>query len=188
MLIVFEGIDGSGKTTQVKLFPADEKISFPRYNTIIGKLIRWLLYHQTKNQYLFVLLFALDRFLAKPMIKRWLAADKTVVLDRYTFSSMAHQGARNKKLIDWIYWLEFKVFRLPYPNTIILLKIDPEVSQKLMKERHKDMAEADLAYQQETAKLYDELAQKYKFTVINCLDDKNQLKSPSQIHLEIDEY
>lgn len=188
MLIVFEGIDGSGKSTQVKLFPADKKLSFPRYNTAVGKLIRFIYFHHWFNYlspYLTAFLFALDRFLAKSLINDWLKSGQTVVLDRYTYSSMAHQGAKQKKLIDWIYWLEFKVFRLPLPDKVIYLKIDPQTSRRLMAGRHKDLAEADLAYQKATAKLYEILSKKYKFTVINCVDSKNRLLSKDDVRRKI---
>ncbi|OIN89106.1 dTMP kinase [Candidatus Beckwithbacteria bacterium CG22_combo_CG10-13_8_21_14_all_01_47_9] len=187
-LIVFEGIDGSGKSTQVKLFPADKKLSFPRYDTLVGKLIRFIYFHNLFNRlspYVTTFLFAFDRWLAKPIIIGWLKQGKTIVLDRYTYSSLAHQGSKQKNLINWIYWLEFKMFRLPQPDKVIYLKIDPVVAQKLMKARRKDMAEADLAYQQATARLYEFLAKKFNFTVINCLDSKNRLLSKDDVRRKI---
>ena len=107
------------------------------------------------------------------------------MLDRYTFSSMAHQGAKQKNLIGWIYWLEFKVFHLPVPDKVIYLKIDPAVSRRLMAKRHKDMAETDFVYQQKTARLYDALAKKYRFAVIDCLDSKNRLLSKDDVRRKI---
>jgi len=187
-LIDFEGIDGSGKSTQVKLFAADAKLSFPRYNTVIGKLIKLIYFH---NFYHWLSpkftawLFAFDRWLAKPIIKRWLEQGKTVALDRYTFSSMAHQGARDKHLVDWIYWLEFKWFKLPFPDQVVYFKIDPAISRRLMARRRKDLAEADFEYQQQTAALYDHLAGKYKFIVINCLDSKNRLLSKDDVRQKV---
>ena len=188
MLIVFEGIDASGKSTQVKLFRADKKLSFPRYDTWVGRLIRFIYFHNLFNRlspYATAFLFALDRWLAKPIIIGWLKQGKTVALDRYTYSSLAHQGARQKKLIDWIYWLEFKVFRLPVPDKVIYLKIDPQMSQRLMKSRHKDKAETDFIYQKATAKLYEVLAKRFKFTVINCLDSKKRLLSKNDVRQKI---
>ena len=188
MLVVFEGIDGSGKSTQVKLFPADKKLSFPRYGTLIGKLIRFIYFHNLFNRlspYVTAFLFALDRFLAKPLINSWLKSGKTVVLDRWTYSSLAHQGARQKKLIGWIDWLEFKIFNLPRPDQVVYLKIDPQVAQQLMAGRRQDRAEADLIYQQAVARLYNRLAKKYKFIVINCLDAKKKLLSKDNVRRKI---
>ncbi len=192
-LIDFEGIDGSGKTTQVKLFPADKKLSFPRYEKPVGKLIKLILtqkWASRLNPYWVAFLFAFDRFLAKPTVSNWLKEGKTVVLDRYTYSSMAHQGAKlkgkeQKKLIDWIDWLENKFFKLPQADKVIFLKIPPQVSRQMMKERRKDLADADYQYQLASANLYDELAKRYKFTVINCLDSKNKLLSKDDVAKKI---
>ena len=193
MLIVFEGIDGSGKSTQAKLFPADYKLAFPRYDTLAGKLIR-LIYTQKWasriNPYVTAWLFAFDRFLAKPLINRWLESGQTVVLDRYTYSSMAHQGAKldgreRQRLIDWIDWLENKLFRLPRADKVIYLKVPAQISKKLMRSRRKDLAEADFAYQQKTAKVYLILAERYKFTVIDCLDKQNHLLSKNDVAKKI---
>lgn len=187
-LIVFEGIDGSGKSTQAKLFPADSKLAFPRYHTFVGRLIKIVLTKKWASQLnprAVAFLFGLDRWLAKPMITGWLKQGQTVVLDRYTYSSLAHQGAKQKNLIDWIYWLEFKVFRMPLPDKVIYLKIDPAVSRRLMAGRNKDLAEADFKYQQATAKLYQALAKKYHFTVINCVDNKNRLLSKDDVRRKI---
>ena len=187
-LIVFEGIDGSGKSTQAKLFPVDYKLSFPRYDALVGRLIRFIYFHNLFNHlspYATAFLFAFDRWLAKPLINQWLSQGKTVLLDRYTYSSLAHQGARQKNLINWIYWLEFKVFRLPVPDKVIYLKIDPQMSRRLMKSRRKDKAEADFIYQQKTALLYEQLAKKFHFTVINCLDSKKRLLSKDDVAKKI---
>jgi dTMP kinase len=192
-LIVFEGIDGSGKTTQVKLFPADKKLSFPRYEKFVGKLIKLVLtqkWASKVNPYLVAFLFAFDRFLAKSTINKWLQKGKTVVLDRYTYSSMAHQGAKlkgkaQKKIVDWIDWLENRLLRLPQADKVIYLKIAPEVSQKMMAARRKDLADADLAYQRASAQLYDELAKRYKFIVIDCLDNNQKLLSQEKIAQKI---
>ena len=192
-LIVFEGIDGSGKSTQVKLFPADYKLSFPRYETFEGGLIRLVLTQKwlsRLNPYWVAFLYAFDRFLAKPVINNWLARGKTVVLDRYTYSSLAHQGAKlkgaeQKRLTDWIDWLEFKLFNLPRSDKVIYFNLPPAVTQKLMKDRRKDLADADFAYQKATAKLYQGLAKKYRFTVIDCLDSKKRLLSKSDVKQKV---
>lgn len=192
-LIVFEGIDGSGKSTQVKLFPADFKLAFPRYQTFVGRLIRLVLTQRrfsNLNPYLVACLFAFDRFLAKPTINHWLKTGKNVAIDRYTFSSMAHQGAKlegeaQKRLIGWIDWLENKLFKLPQADRVIYLNVPPQVTRKLMRLRRKDLAEADFDYQQKTAGLYQNLAKKYRFTVIDCLGSKKRLLSKSDVKQKV---
>ncbi len=193
MLVVFEGIDGSGKSTQVKLFPADHKLAFPRYDKFVGKIIRLVLtqaWISRLSPYLVAFLFGLDRFLAKSLINSWLKSGKTVALDRYTWSSMAHQGAKlegkeRKKLIDWISWLENKLFRLPRADKVIYLKVPPQITKKLMRSRQKDLAEADFAYQKKTAAVYLSLAERYKFTVIDCLDRQKRLLSKNDVAKKI---
>lgn len=193
MLVVIEGIDGSGKSTQVKLLSADRKISFPRYDKFFGKIIKIILrerWGRKISPYLVSFLFAIDRLMAKPLINGWLKEGKLVVIDRYTASSMAHQGAKltgaaRQKLIDWIDWLENKLFCLPQADRVIYLKVPAEVTRKLMLSRKKkDTAEKDFAYQKETAKVYENLAKKFKFTVIDCLAE-NKLSSKDVINRRI---
>ena len=154
-LIVIEGVDGSGKSTQVKLLKADHKLAFPRYNKLLGKIIQYLL-HRKYGQRI----------------------------------SQAHQGAKLKgrqreRLINWIGWLENKLFKLPQPDQVIYLKVPAQVTKTLMKSRKKkDMAEKDFAYQKETVKVYEELAKRFNFTVIECLV-KNELLSKQAINRKI---
>jgi len=194
MLVVIEGIDGSGKSTQAKLLKADFLLAFPRYDKFFGKIIRYLLhrkYGQKINPYVLAFLFAADRLAAKPMIKRWLKEGKTVVLDRYTGSSQAHQGAKltgaaRQKLIDWIDWLENRIFKLPCPDQVFLLNLGPETSRKLLNARwrQKDAAEKDFDYQQKTYELYCQLAKQQKWQIINCVK-QGKLLTAKEIHEQI---
>lgn len=194
MLIVLEGIDGSGKSTQAKLLKADFLLAFPRYEKIFGKIIKYLLHlkcGQKVNPYMLAFLFAADRFCAKPLINRWLKASKTVVLDRYTGSSQAHQGvkltgAAQQKLIDWIDWLENRIFKLPRPDQVFLLNLGPETSRKLLnaRRRQKDEAEKDFDYQQKAYQLYCQLAKRKKWQIINCVK-QGKLLTPKEIHEQI---
>lgn len=192
-LIVLEGIDGSGKSTQAKLLKADYRLAFPRYDKFFGKIIKWLLhlkYGQKINPYVLAFLFASDRFCAKPLINCRLKEGKTVVLDRYTGSSQAHQGAKfstkkQQEIIDWIDWLENKLFHLPQPDKVILLNVPPKISKKLMQtRREKDAAEKDFNYQQKTFQLYCQLAKVKKWQIINCVKEE-KLLAPKEIHAQI---
>ncbi len=116
-LVVFEGIDGSGKTTQVLLLlkylrnpPAGGKIpfshySFPRYSEPWGKMIRRYLNGEfgnvnSVNPYLAAALYAGDRLMACPSINVDLKAGKIVVCDRYIGSNIAHQAAKVESPAD----------------------------------------------------------------------------------------
>lgn len=192
MLIVIEGIDGSGKSTQAKLLKADYRLAFPRYDKLFGKIIKWLLhlkYGQKINPYVLAFLFAADRFCAKSLINCRLKEGKTVVLDRYTGSSQAHQGAKltgaaQQKIIDWIDWLENKFFKLPQADKVIYLNVPSQISKKLMRSRQKDAAEKDYIYQQKAYQLYCQLAKRKKWQIINCVN-KGKLLTPKEIHAQI---
>ena len=108
MLIVIEGLDGAGKSTQVKMMreylekrcPRLEYIHFPRYDApvyggLIGKFLRGGFGEIDKvHPQLVALLFAEDRHGAAEEIKRVLASGGTVLLDRYVYSNIAYQCAK----------------------------------------------------------------------------------------------
>ena len=105
--IALEGIDGSGKRTQLDMLAralsergiALSEISFPRYEGFFGSLIAQFLNGDfgpldTIDAHFSALLYAGDRYEAKPTIEANLANGRTVLADRYVGSNLAHQGAR----------------------------------------------------------------------------------------------
>lgn len=142
-LFVIEGVDGAGKSTQIKLlrdFFAGkgydcEYMHFPRTETpYFGGLIARFLRGEfgSLNQvdpYLVAMLYAGDRKDASAMISDWLSADKIVLLDRYTYSNIAYQCAKlteasdQAKLMEWILALEFVHFSIPQPGLNIFLDV-----------------------------------------------------------------
>ena len=143
MLIVLEGLDGAGKSTQVKMlkeyllqrFPDLEYIHFPRYEApVYGDLISRFLRGEfggnaEVHPQLVALLFAEDRHGAAPSMKEALAAGKTVLLDRYVYSNIAYQCAKLKdpadkaRLRDWIFNTEYGDFALPVPDLNLFLDV-----------------------------------------------------------------
>ena len=143
MLIVLEGLDGAGKSTQVKklrtylesLFGNLEYIHFPRYDApVYGELISRFLRgdfgsNDTVHPQLVALLFAEDRHGAAPEMKRTLASGGNVLLDRYVYSNIAYQCAklRNSEeaadLREWIFNTEYGDFDLPRPDLNIFLDV-----------------------------------------------------------------
>ena len=118
-LIVFEGPDGSGKTTQAKLLlnyfknpPAGGKIpsayiSFPRYDKPWGKMVsKYLAGDFGKlsevDPYFASMFYARDRADAAPMISGWIRDGKIVVCNRYVGSNIGHMGAKIKNQISKI--------------------------------------------------------------------------------------
>ena len=143
MLFVLEGLDGAGKSTQVKMLRAylEEKfgtleyIHFPRYDApvfgdLIGKFLRggFGAIDQVHPQ-LVALLFAEDRHEAAPVMCEALDAGKAVLLDRYVYSNIAYQCAKlsdageAESLRDWIFDTEYRHFRLPQPDLNLFLDV-----------------------------------------------------------------
>ena len=143
MLVVLEGLDGAGKSTQVKklraylesIFGNLEYIHFPRYDSpVYGDLISRFLRgdfgsNEAVHPQLVALLFAEDRHGAAPQMKDVLAGGGTVLLDRYVYSNIAYQCAKVKDskeaedLRDWIFNTEYGDFELPKPDLNIFLDV-----------------------------------------------------------------
>jgi len=143
MLVVLEGLDGAGKSTQVKrlreylesLFGDIEYIHFPRYDApVYGSLISRFLRgdfgsNAAVHPQLVALLFAEDRHGAAPQMKRSLCDGKTVLLDRYVYSNIAYQCAKLSDpeevsdLREWIFNTEYGDFDLPVPDLNIFLDV-----------------------------------------------------------------
>ena len=143
MLIVLEGLDGAGKSTQVRMLKEYltqrcgelEYIHFPRYDApVYGDLISRFLRgdfgaNDAVHPQLVALLFAEDRHGAAPLIREALEEGKTVLLDRYVYSNIAYQCAKlkdmvaRKRLRDWIFNTEYGDFQLPVPDLNLFLDV-----------------------------------------------------------------
>ena len=143
MLIVIEGLDGAGKSTQVRLMkeyleqvcPSLEYIHFPRYGApvyggLIGKFLRGGFGQIDKvHPQLVALLFAEDRHGAAPEMRKAIADGGTVLLDRYVYSNIAYQCAKMpdeesaEDLREWILNTEYGQFDLPRPDLNIFLDV-----------------------------------------------------------------
>jgi len=206
-LIVVDGTDGSGKTTQVKLLfnylkqkqIAVETMDFPRYENVYGKIVKAILtsqWGQRLSPYLVALPFAMDRRAAKGEILEWLEADKVIIADRYATSSLAHQGAKlegkqREKLMKWIEKLEYGFNQLVKEDLVIFLSLPFQVSQQLIKQRLKnkgkrDLADVDVEYQRKVVGVYNQMAKKNKhWRAIKCVDIKGKLLSRQVVHKKI---
>lgn len=143
MLVVLEGLDGAGKSTQVKrlrsylesIYGTLEYIHFPRYDApVYGDLISRFLRgdfgsNENVHPQLVALLFAEDRHGAAPGMKASLAEGKCVLLDRYVYSNIAYQCAKladkeeAETLREWIFNTEYGSFELPRPDLNIFLDV-----------------------------------------------------------------
>ena len=208
-LIALEGIDGSGKRTQLDLlanaletrgFPT-RRVSFPQYETLYGKLIGSYLNGEfgpltAVDPHLSALLYAGNRLEAKPELEAALAEEKIVLADRYIGSNLAHQTARvpaeqRDEFLDWVKRLEYGLYALPAEDLVIYLRVPAEKAQELIglksarsytNLKH-DIQEADTKHLQETASIYDRLATEPKWVRIDCINPASGvLYSPGEIH------
>lgn len=154
MFIVLEGLDGAGKSTQIRMLRqlfADrgvesEYVHFPRFDSpVYGQLIARFLRGefggvQEVDPYLVALIFAGDRADAAPQIRQWLAEGKAVVLDRYVYSNVGFQcaklpaGEERDRLADWIVNLEFGYNALPRPDLSLFLDVPFAFTERKLSE------------------------------------------------------
>lgn len=157
MLIVLEGLDGAGKTTQVKLLQnyfklqgkSVEYLHFPRFDApVFGEMIAAFLRGEfgildSVHPHLVALLFAEDRNDAADIIYRWLNEGRVVLLDRYVYSNIAFQCAKlateqqREYLRNKILEMEYEHFGIPKPDVNIFLDVPLSVTKKRLEDSRK---------------------------------------------------
>ena len=184
-LIVFEGIDGSGKSTQAALLLKRlkaEYIDFPQYGNWSASFVeKYLRGEIAADPFQASVFFALDRFSAKEKIVSWLESGSNVISNRYVHSSIAHLGAKMEergKFFSWIERLEFEILGLPKPDLVLLLDmpaqggmVGKKGKREYLKGRKMDIHEADMEQQEEAAKIYKRLAENEGWVRIECFRD-----------------
>lgn len=211
-IIVIEGTDCSGKETQSTLlekrFLADGKkcikFSFPMYDTPTGKIVggAYLGKKEISNSYfkegavnvdsyVASLYYAADRKYNMNKIQKYLDDDYYVILDRYTTSSLAHQGSKimdkdeRFNMYQWIDKLEYWLLKLPKPDKTIFLHVPFEYSVVLSQKRDNlDEAEKSEEHLKNAEKAYIELSELYNWDKIECVAN-NELRSIEDINEEI---
>ena len=210
--IVLEGIDGSGKRTQLELLARAfagrgvpfSQVSFPNYEGFFGKLVAKFLNGEfgalaAVDPHFSALLYAGDRLEAKPRVEANLAAGETVLADRYIASNLAHQGARvprekRREFLEWLERLEYEIYGLPPEDLVIHLRVPAGEAHRLIGEKParsytklgRDLQEADVRHLETAAEVYDELARRNNWVTIECYDARAKtLRTPAAIHEEI---
>ena len=219
-LILIEGTDCSGKETQSdKLLEylnnkgiETVKFSFPDYSSPTGKIIGgpylgkenicsgWFEEGATKvDPKVSSLYYAADFLYHLPKLNEVLESGKWVILDRYFYSTFAHQGCkeRNKtkrlELYKWFEKLEFELLGLPDPDIKIFLHMPVEWCEVLKKSRNEssDQLEKDISHLYNAEEAYKELTKIYNFKKVSCASSK-KVKTIDDIHNKIikiiDEY
>ena len=209
-LIVIEGTDGSGKSTQFRMLwehlEAEkvpfQHIVFPRYKEESSALIRMYLGGQfgdkpfDVNAYTASAFFAVDRFASYKMDwGKWYEEGGLVLSDRYTTSNAVHQASKEpeEKQADFLHWLydfEYDKLGLPRPDLTIYLDVPTDFTEKLLRGREQstntkaDIHEKDMAYLATCRETGRKAAAYYGWTVINCVED-GKMRSIEDIHEEI---
>ena len=212
-LIVIEGTDGSGKSTQFSLLVQRleqenrpfHRLVFPRYQQESSALIRMYLGGQfgtnpsDVNAYAASAFFAVDRYASyKQDWGQWYEDGGLVISDRYTTSNAVHQTSkepaeRRGEFLKWLYEFEYDRLGLPRPDLVIYLDMPTDYTEKLMRHREAetnttaDIHEQDMAYLATCREIGRAAAEYYGWKVIRCVQDQ-QMRSIEDIHEEIYRY
>ncbi|MGB7846501.1 MAG: hypothetical protein WBL63_12865, partial [Candidatus Acidiferrum sp.] len=210
--IAIEGIDGSGKHTQASLLEhtlvsegrAVYATGFPQYESWFGSMVGKFLNGdfgslEAVDPHFTALLYAGDRFEAKPRIESALNEGKVVLVDRYVASNLAHQVARiaaekRSEFLRWIEHLEYSIYDLPREDLILYLRVPPGQAQKLVAQKSErnytrathDLLEKSLHHLEDAAEMYDMLSRSRPWATIQCYDAHNKsLRLPEDIAREV---
>lgn len=212
-LIVIEGTDGSGKSTQFRLLSEHLKndavefkhIVFPRYSEDSSALIRMYLGGQfggkpsDVNAYAASAFYAVDRFAAYKMDwGQWYEEGGLVLSDRYTTSNAVHQASKEPEekqgdFLGWLYDFEYDKLGLPRPDLTIYLDVPTDFTEKLLRHREADtntkadIHEKDVRYLATCRSTGRRAAAYYGWTVIQCVRD-GAMRGIEDIHDEIYRY
>lgn len=155
MFIVLEGLDGAGKSTQIKQLRElltsrgieSEYVHFPRFDSpVFGELIARFLRGElgsveSVDPYIVALLFAGDRADMAPQIRAWQAEGKVVIVDRYVYSNIGYQCAKiadaegQQRLKQWILETEYGYYNIPRPDLSIFLDVPFSFTAKSLTEQ-----------------------------------------------------
>jgi dTMP kinase len=206
-LIVIDGIDGSGKSTQRELLKQElelngfktESIHFPRHGQPTAFLVDEYLKgkYGEVNAYAGSIFYAIDRFDAKEQIQTWLNQGKIVLSDRYVTANAGHQGckiaeeAERLKFFKWLDNLEYNIFGLPKPDLNIVLNMPYMTAHKLIQSRKSEenwidsVHEKNLTHLRLAQNVYLQIAQLFPNTkIVECVEGKNLL-SQNVVHNQV---
>lgn len=209
-LIVFEGTDGSGKSTQFELLAKRleaeqigfQRLRFPQYEEPSSALIRMYLGGafgddpKAVNAYAASTFYAVDRYASYQRVwKDYYQGGGFVVSDRYTTSNAVHQGSKvpegeRAEFFRWLYDLEYDRMGLPRPDLVVLLDMPVELSEQLMRKReqstgtHADIHERDEDYLKKCRDVALHAAKYYGWRTVTCAKD-GAIRGVEDIHEEV---
>ena len=210
-LVVFEGIDGSGKSTQFEMMCERlsnegrqfKRLVFPRYDKQSSALIKMYLSGEfgndpdSVNAYAASSFYAVDRYAS--FIQDWREYYENgglVLTDRYTTSNALHQGAKivpgqRTHFFNWLYEYEFNLIGLPAPDLVIYIDIDAEFAAKRLQHRQTetgtfaDIHENDEAYLRNCTESGRQASIQFGWHMIRSLSDDGIELNKDDIHTEI---
>ena len=210
-LIVVEGLDGSGKNTQVKLLEKyftdigvkNKYISFPNYDYASSVLVKMYLNSEfgsdpdSVNAYAASSFYAVDRYASfKKFWEEEYNSGYTIVCDRYTTSNAIYQMCKLPKseweeYLSWLDDYEYNRLALPKPDKVIYLAVPIEVSQMLLSKRYmgdetqKDIYESNLSFLKKCQNVADYVVKRCAWHKIECTTAEKNMKSVEEIHQDI---
>ena len=210
-MIVFEGTDGSGKSTQFKLLcgrvnregKSFRQLVFPRYDQPSSALIRIYLGGEfgknpgDVNPYAASAFYAVDRYASlKQDWGNYYQEGGLILTDRYTTSNAVHQGAKcsPEERPDFLRWLddfEHNKLGLPRADLVLYLDMPTEKSIELLRSREAsthtkaDIHELDTGYLALCRKSALQAAEILGWTVIPCVNERGELRTIEEIHQQL---
>ena len=213
-LLIFEGLDGSGKGTQTALLCDTlrrrgvdlRQITFPDYESDSSALVRMYLSGRfgdrpdDVNAYASSTFFAVDRFASyKTVWGEFYRSGGLVVSDRYTTSNAVHQCSKLPPMhwdgfLNWLFDFEYKKLGIPEPDAVVYLAVDVEVSQRLLAERYHgdtarmDIQENDTEYLARSRAAAEYCARTLGWRRVDCTrveDGRKTMRPVEEIHAQV---
>lgn len=211
-LVAIEGIDGAGKGTQAARVAQTAtaagfrvaSFSFPLYD---GNPFSRAVADYLNGEFggadevhpeLAALLYAGDRFHARPQLVAALAECDLVVCDRYVASNAAHQGAKltgeaRTRLLDWLDEVECGEFALPRPELVVLLDAPVALARELVGRKAErgyttleaDIHESDAGHSGATREVYLELATRDNWRIVRAAGDDGEPRGLDEVAGEV---
>ncbi|MCC8192970.1 MAG: deoxynucleoside kinase [Ruminococcus sp.] len=216
-LVVIEGLDGSGKSTQFEIVDkllserniSHKSISFPDYDNPSSALVKMYLSGDFSknaadvNAFAAASFYAVDRYASYKLY--WEKAYKSgdlILASRYVTSNAIYQMVKCEKsewdsFLDWLFDYEYERLGLPRPDSVIFLDMPISVSQKLLSARYdgdenkKDIHEVDVEFLKRCREAALYTAEKFNWSIIQCSDGENPFpkeKITSEIMKIIDRF
>ena len=213
-LLIFEGLDGSGKGTQTALLCDTlrrrgvdlRQITFPDYESDSSALVRMYLSGRfgdrpdDVNAYASSTFSAVDRFASYNTVwGEFYRSGGLVVSDRYTTSNAVHQCSKLPPMhwdgfLNWLFDFEYKKLGIPEPDAVVYLAVDVEVSQRLLAERYQgdtarmDIQEKDTEYLARSRAAAEYCARTLGWRRVDCTrveDGRKTMRPVEEIHAQV---